>query len=88
MTDDNDLSFTTPTLMDSGETVMRLALHLALCRALYDLLNQVPFAIRGMDGLSPLVAYDGDALSGTHPELVTLLNGCAEQARTELGAVQ
>jgi len=68
------VSFTDPMLVDTGETVMQLPLHLALCRAVYDLSRDVPFAIRSIDGGEPLVVYNGNDLSGSDTALVDLVN--------------
>jgi len=66
-------AFTDPMLVDTGETVMQLPLHLALCRAIYDLSRDVPFAIRPIDGGDPLVVYDGRRLAGSDASLVNLV---------------
>ena len=66
-------AFTDPMLMDTGETVMQLPLHLALCRAVYDLDRDVPFAIRAIDGGEPLVAYDSITLNGSDASLIDLV---------------
>ncbi len=66
-------AFTDPMLVDTGETVMQLPLHLALCRAVYDLSRDVPFAIRPIDGGEPLVIYDGVNLNGSDASLLGLI---------------
>lgn len=67
------LGFTDPMLVDSGETVLQLSLHLALCRAVYDLDRDVPFAIRRMGGGDPLVGHDGRTLYGTDAVLMKIV---------------